>query len=106
MSLDVYLIGGNGECYSANITHNLGAMASEAGIYELLWRPDEIGVTTAAELIDPLRAGLHRLVERPTHFEQFNAPNGWGLYKNFVPFVAKYLEACVANPGAKVEVSR
>jgi hypothetical protein len=27
------------EMYSANITHNLGDMASEAGIYEALWRP-------------------------------------------------------------------
>ena len=30
-----------------NITHNLNKMASELGVYEHLWRPDEIGVTKA-----------------------------------------------------------
>ena len=33
--------------YSANITHNLGKMAEEAGIYKHLWRPEEIGITKA-----------------------------------------------------------
>lgn len=66
--------------YWANITHNLGKMASEAGIYEYLWRPDEIGVATAWELIQPLRKGLKKLVENRKHFEQFNPANGWGDY--------------------------
>ncbi len=31
------------ECvYDANITHNLGKMAGQAGIYEALWTPQEI----------------------------------------------------------------
>lgn len=106
MSLDVYLSLDGREIYEANITHNLNTMAEEAGIYRHLWRPDEIGITTASELIEPLRAGLHSLVERPSYFEQFNSPNGWGLYVHFVPFVARYLEACVENPSALVRVSR
>ena len=40
--------------YSANITHNLTKMADEAGIYECLWRPEEIGITKAGQLIEPL----------------------------------------------------
>lgn len=106
MSLDVELLNDGSYVYDANITHNLGKMADEAGIYECLWRPDEIGITTAAELIEPLRAGLHKLVERPSHFEQFDSPNGWGLYIHFVPFVSRYFEACVNNPSALVRVSR
>jgi hypothetical protein len=107
MSLDVDLYNPDGECvYTANITHNLNKMADAAGIYKHLWRPEEIGVTTAAQLIEPLRAGLAQMVERPTHFEQFNASNGWGLYENFVPWIAKYLEACIANPDATIRVSR
>lgn len=107
MSLDVYLEAKDGGClYEANITHNLNTMAEEAGIYKHLWRPDEIGVTAASELIEPLRAGLHQLVERPSHFKQFDSPNGWGLYIHFVPFVSRYFEACVNNPSALVRVSR
>lgn len=106
MSLDVSLYA-DGECvYDANITHNLNTMAEEAGIYKHLWRPEEIGATTAAGITEGLRKGLHDLVERPTHFEQFNSPNGWGMYEHFVPFVAKYLEACVKHPGAVLSISR
>lgn len=106
MSLDVSLYV-DGKCvYDANITHNLNKMAEEAGIYKHLWRPEEIGATTAEDITDGLRQGLHKLVERPAHFEKFNSPNGWGMYKHFVPFVAKYLEACVANPSAILSISR
>lgn len=106
MSLDVYLTDGDNEVYGANITHNLNAMADAAGIYRHLWRPEEIAVTKAEQLIAPLTDGLVKLKADPDHFEQFNAPNGWGLYKHFVPFVEKYLAACIKNPGATVNVSR
>lgn len=107
MSLDVYLeVVRPVTVYDANITHNLNKMAEAAGIYKHLWRPDEIGVTKACELIEPLTAGLADLKARPEHFEQFNAPNGWGMYKHFVPFVEKYLAACIENPDANVRVWR
>jgi hypothetical protein len=119
MSLDVSLVAASTcpncahpidaerEVYDANITHNLGHMAAKAGIYEALWRPDELFASPRArDLIEPLRAGLADLRARPAHFEQFNAPNGWGLYKHFVPFVEKYLAACEEHPDALVQVSR
>lgn len=107
MSLDVILTAVRPtEVYWANITHNLNKMAMEAGIYEALWRPEEIGVTKAVELIEPLTVGLEKLKADPEHYEQFNAPNGWGMYEHFVPFVEKYLEACKENPDADVNVSR
>ena len=119
MSLDVYLYKTitcehcgkdatqRGPCvYSANITHNLGRMAAEAGIYDCLWHPDEHGITRASQLIEPLRNGLVVMRADRARFEAFNAPNGWGLYENFVPWVARYLEACEEHPTATVEVCR
>ena len=94
------------EVFESNITHNLVEMADKAGIYKECWRPEEIGITKAEQLIEPLTKGLADLEARPEYFEQFNASNGWGLYKHFVPFVRKYLEACKQNPESKVEVSR
>jgi hypothetical protein len=91
--------------YSANITHNLGEMAREANIYEALWLADEMGYC-ARDLIAPLSKGLALLVSDPERFEKFNSPNGWGMYEHFVPFVANYLEACIANPDAQISVSR
>lgn len=92
--------------YWANITHNLNEMAEAAGIYKHLWEPEELGITTASELIQPLREGLERLKSDPAKYEAYNAPNGWGLYEHFVPFVAEYLRACIEHPDAIVEVSR
>lgn len=107
MSLDVYLTAVRPkEVYSSNITHNLGAMAKEAGIYMHLWRPEEIGITKAEQLIAPLTEGLAKLKADPAHYSTFNAPNKWGLYEHFVPFVEQYLAACVENPDAEVTVWR
>jgi hypothetical protein len=92
--------------FSSNITHNLGGMARVAGIYKALWYPDMIGITKAAQLIEPLWVGLALLKSDPKKFEKFNSPNGWGMYEHFVPFVEKYLEACQDNPDAEVSVSR
>ena len=92
--------------YSRNITHNLNKMAGEAGIYKPLWRPDEIGIERAHQLIEPLRAGLELLRSDPARFEPFNPPNGWGTYDGLVDFVVDYLEACERFPTATVSVWR
>ena len=140
MSLDVYLVcrkwvsydegkthtEENEEIYWANITHNLGKMAGEAGIYEALWRPymlrkdfknwklyaddeyefEEKCIIYAKDIIPTIEKGLADLKARPKHFEKFNSPNGWGMYEHFVPFVEKYLEACKEYPDAIVKISR
>ena len=92
--------------YDANITHNLGKMAREAGIYEALWLPEEIGKTKASEIVELLEKGLADLKARAEYFETFNSPNGCGMYEHFVPFVEKYLEACKEYPDAIIGVSR
>jgi len=114
MSLDVDLVipacascgRGPTEVYSANITHNLNKMAEAAGIYKVLWRPEEVGITHAKQLIEPLHIGLTTLKSHPETFKQYNAPNGWGLYEDFVPWIEKYLAACEKHPDAEVRVCR
>jgi hypothetical protein len=92
--------------YDANITHNLNRMAEAAGIYKELWRPEEVGITKAGQLVEPLRDGLLRLKADPHKYQAFNASNGWGLYEHFVPWVEKYIQACEEHPEADVRVSR
>ena len=106
MSLDFYLNQNGEKIYSRNITHNLGTMAKEAGIYKCLWRPEESGITKASQCIEPLKAGLILLVTDPARFKQYNPPNGWGLYEHFVRFVTVVLQACRTYPDADVEVCR
>lgn len=125
MSLDVYLNGETtdvpcrcphcdnehtrkeSECfYDENITHNLTGMASEAGIYQHLWRPEEIEITHARQLIEPLQAAIDMLRKEPDRFKKFNPANGWGNYQGFLHFVTAYLAACKQYPDATIQVSR
>jgi hypothetical protein len=107
MSLDVYLTKVMPtDVFQDNITHNLGTMAMEAGIYKYLWRPEELGIYKAGQLVEPLRAGLSLLRVAPERFKKFNPSNGWGSYEGLVEFVARYLKACEADPTADVRVSR
>lgn len=110
MSLDIYLTlpacehcGSKGQqVASRNVTHNLGKMAREAGVYEALWRPTENGLKLAGDLIAPLEAGIANLRSRPEHFKQFNPENGWGSYDDFVPWLESLLEVCREYPMADV----
>jgi len=92
--------------FDANITHNLTEMANEAKIYNYLWRPEELNIQYAEELIEPLQEGIARMLSNPDRFREFNAPNEWGTYDQLLPWVEEYLEACEKHPKARVEVNR
>ncbi len=106
MSLDLYL-----ECtqptevYWANITHNLGAMAAEGGLYEMLWHPEGAGITSARQLIEPIQKAVAAMKADPARFKKHNAPNGWGLYEHWLPWLERLLAACQEYPDATVRAS-
>jgi hypothetical protein len=107
MSLDVYLNAVRTTCvFEKNITHNLGTMAEEAGLYDYLWEPENVGIVYAAQLIEPLSTGLELLKSDPGRFREFDPPNGWGDYDGLINFVDSYLKACIENPDATIEISR
>lgn len=89
-----------------NITHNLDIMARHAGIYDCVWRPEQNGIKYARQLIAPLEDGIQKLKSDPAHYRQYDAPNGWGTYEQFVPWLENYLQACKKHPNALVRVSR
>lgn len=114
MSLDVSLVvkadTGNKDTediyvFDSKITHNLNTMANQAGIYYHCWRPEELGISKAHEIIQPLKDGLDKLKNDPEYFKQFNAKNGWGIYDDFVPWVEEYFNACIKYPNATIETS-
>jgi hypothetical protein len=89
-----------------NLTHNLAKMASEAGIYNCLWRPEENGIEITNQMIPLLRKGLHILIDDAERFEAYNPPNKYGSYEHLVEVVTDYLKACEKNPEATIQVSR
>ena len=92
--------------FDGNITHNLGNMAEAAGLYKPMWTPEEIGITKADQLIEPLTDGLVRLVSDPERYKNLNPSNGWGTYDGLVEFTRDYLEACIRYPDATVNTWR
>lgn len=107
MSLDIsLLVVKETVIYAANYTHNVVAMASQAGLYEVVWRPDEHGYTHARDIIPILRSGIKAMKADPDRFKALNPENGWGSYDSFMPWLERYLEACEGNPEARIEVSR
>ena len=117
MSLDVYLgahvdLGGSAPewltVWEANITHNLGTMACNASgrLYCAVWRPDEEGLKTAADVLPVLVDGIATLKAQPDRFRELNPPNGWGTYEGLVEFLEDYRDACEKWPKAEVEASR
>ncbi len=115
MSLDVDLEfevdTGNGtkvfSVFEANYTHNCNTMASAAGLYQYVWRPEECeDVKCAGDLVEPLRRGIKYMEDNPEKFQALNPSNGWGNYDTFLPCLRKYLEACVKYPKAIVNACR
>ena len=104
------------ELHSQNITHNLTEMAEKAGIYKAIWRPyklqgldddqEELCSLKAKHIVHILQLGYEKMVNDPEYYEKFNSPNGWGTYKNFVPWVKRYIDACREYPYAFIEVDR
>lgn len=92
--------------WSANITHNLGEMASNIPIvfngtpttlYYVCWRPEEIGVKTVGDTLPLLVQGLHYMIDHRKELERYDSPNGWGTYNEFMKFLLNYKQACEDN---------
>lgn len=81
-------------------------MADAAGIYKHLWRPEELNISKAKDLIEPLSKGLTELASNREKYEKFNPDNGWGDYEGLVKFVENYLISCIKYPEAEIETDR
>lgn len=90
------------EVYWKHISHNYRELAIKARVYHALWRPGEVGVSKAYELVGMLERGLARL---RTHKEKASEQS-LGSYDVLIDFVEAYLQACRENPDADISVSR
>ena len=86
-----------------NITHNLSKMWREAGVYDALYNSEG---KKAEDVIPTLEKGLQLMIQKPSHFKQFDASNGWGTYENAVPWLAELIEEFKKYPDGIIEISR
>lgn len=115
MGLDVYLQAtidtGDVEpitvdIYHGSVSHNCNAMAMVAGCYHAVWRPDEIGIETAKDLIPHLENGILEMREKKLELMRHEPANGFGSYEGLLRFLESYLSACRRNPKTKVYACR
>lgn len=92
--------------YEGNITHNLNEMAIALDCYYACWRPEEIGITTAEQVIPFLKIAIARLNSDPDLYKKYEPENGWGTVNDLKRFLTSYLQACESWPYAEVGVSR
>lgn len=85
---------------SLNITHNLTDMAEALGVYQMLWRPEEIPGLKAKDMLEPLGKAIAELSINPRKYKKYEAPNGWGTIEHFLPWLKKVREACEEYPEA------
>lgn len=107
MSLDIDLVDNGEYVWEGNITHNLNVMAQAVGIYEVVWRPDEIGYSgLTLAVLEKIVPAIEQLLFYRNVYEQYNPENGWGDYDTLVRFLVDYALALNRYPYAKIEVSR
>lgn len=92
--------------WDGNITHNLTEMADDAGIYQAVWRPEELGIAKGKEMVDILERGIEELLGKRAEYEKFNPENGWGDFDSLVRFLKEYLAACKEFPEGEISVCR
>lgn len=87
---------------SFNITNNLTEMAEKCGAYQAVWNPEELGISTAAQITEYLVEAIAKLKDDPEYYKQFNPSNGWGDYEGLLETLENYYEACCRYPSARI----
>lgn len=98
------------EYFHMKITHNLTDMAEECksdedtidlndatNLYDLLWNPESIGVTTPSlSYLRLLIECYQNLLAEPDYYKQWEPKNGWGSYEGLVRNTQNYIKALAA----------
>lgn len=104
MSLDIWLTAKvEATVVDKNITHNLGKMWEEAGIYDALYNSEG---QTALSVLPILHEGLKRMISDPDKFKKFDSPNGWGMYKHALPWLSELIAGFEEHPEGVIWVSK
>jgi hypothetical protein len=77
-----------------------------ATLYQVLWRPEELDLKVAFQIVPWLEKGLAYLESHVRELRKFDPENGWGSYEHLCEFTRRYLTACREHPEATIRVWR
>ena len=89
--------------FDTNITHNLTKMASQLGIHQVVWRPEENGIEKAGQLEKWVEIAVKELQSNWKNYKQYEASNGWGTVAQFYWWLKELQEACLQYPNARIK---
>lgn len=102
MSLDISLTAKvETTVVNKNITHNLGKMWKEAGVYDALYNSKG---KMAKEVLPTLENGLQEMIAEPERFKQFEASNGWGMYEDAVSWLSDLIVQFKQYPEGIIDI--
>lgn len=108
MSLDVLLLDPTTPIpevrYGATVPQALAPMARAAGLYEVLWTPEQVAIHVAGDMRQFLRKGWATLRLEEGRCRALAPADGWGTYEQLVQFTRELLMACQRTPEALVRV--
>ena len=90
--------------FSEIIPDNIDEMTKHAGMYDPLFHPQKIGIKRAYQLINPLMKGLDKMKNNPKVYREFQSSITLGAYDELVPWLEKYIAACIESPNTEIRV--
>ncbi len=85
------------------ISNSFGPMAQLVGLFQCLWYPKELKISTVSKLIPYLERGLTKMKRNEKKLRRLNSTSP-GDYNTLHRAVSKLLEKCKDNLTAGVEV--
>lgn len=85
------------DVWHGHITHNLTDIADKCGLYEVLWRPQNIGYE-CKELVPKLLIGIDKLKGLMPELRKIEPENGWGNCDDLLRFAESVLKKCQEYP--------
>lgn len=94
--------------FSCPIPDDFEALASAAGLGQILYHPYQLSITVAGDMIPLLQSGLDQLLDasRRAEFQLLEPAEGWGPLEALTELVGRLLLACQDNPGAVIRITR
>lgn len=88
--------------YSSNITYNIRAMLEEAGLCKSL---NEFNGKTCRDLWPVFFTAHHAIYFEPDRVRAKESSNGWGTFKDMVPWFTELYEAVLTHRSGVIEIS-
>jgi len=75
-------------------------------LYEIMWRPEEVGIYDGGTLLPHLQRALDYMLPREGELKEYNPDNGWGTYEGLLKAVRDMGQHCAMFPHASLRSCR